>query len=131
MAQNNSVFVFVWKTSDDSCGSPNRRIDMNQVTNPKSLGFTWKKIANLQGVSICFWSLHFCNRLFCCRQFCKTSICISCCRSRWFTCTNPMKLSVFISTLSSLVLGNSLSNTYWTDGFWFYASAHLPCSQNL
>ena len=43
MAQNNSVFDFVWKTSNDSAGKPNLRTDMNQVTNLKSLGFTWKK----------------------------------------------------------------------------------------
>ena len=43
MAQNNSVFVFAWKTSNASRGRPNLRIDMNQVTNLKSLDFTWKK----------------------------------------------------------------------------------------
>ena len=43
MAQNKSVFVFVWKTSNDSRGRPNLRIDMNQVTNLKSLGFIWKE----------------------------------------------------------------------------------------
>ena len=43
MAQNNLVFAFVWKTSNDSCGRPNLRIDMNQVTNLKSMGFTRKK----------------------------------------------------------------------------------------
>ena len=48
MAQNNSVFV--WKTSNYSCGKPNLRNDINQVTNLKSLGFTWKRIASLLGV---------------------------------------------------------------------------------
>ena len=43
MVQNNSVFVFVWKTSNDSRGRPNLRVNMNQVTNIKSLRFTWKK----------------------------------------------------------------------------------------
>ena len=43
MAQNSSVFAFVWKTSNDSRGGPNLIIDMNQVTNLKSLAFTWKK----------------------------------------------------------------------------------------
>ena len=42
MAQNNSVF-FVWKISNDDRERPNLRIVMNQVTNLKSLGFTWKK----------------------------------------------------------------------------------------
>ena len=43
MAQNNSVFVFVEKNSNDCHGRPNLSINMNQVTNLKSLGFTWKK----------------------------------------------------------------------------------------
>ena len=42
MAQNNSLFV--WKTSNYL------RNDMNKVTNLKSLGFTWERIANLMGV---------------------------------------------------------------------------------
>ena len=37
MAQNNSVFVFVWKTSNGSLRKPNLRVDMNQVTNLKSM----------------------------------------------------------------------------------------------
>ena len=40
--QNNAVFV--WKTSKYSRGRPNVRNDMNQGTNLKSLGFTWKRI---------------------------------------------------------------------------------------
>ena len=43
MAQNNSVVVFVQKTSNDSLGIPNLKIDMNQVTNLKSLCFYMKK----------------------------------------------------------------------------------------
>ena len=46
MAQNNSVFVFVQKTSNYSCGGPNLTIDMNQVTNPKNTGFYMKKEKN-------------------------------------------------------------------------------------
>ena len=46
--------VFVQKTSNYSHGRPNLRIDMNQVANLKSLGFTWKKIANLLGISTSF-----------------------------------------------------------------------------
>ena len=48
MAQNNSVFV--WKTSNYCRRGPNLRNDLNQVTNMKSLGFTWKIIVNLLGV---------------------------------------------------------------------------------
>ena len=48
MAQNNSLFV--WKTSSCSRGRSNLRIDMNQVTNLKSLGFTQERLAKLLGV---------------------------------------------------------------------------------
>ena len=48
MAQNNSAFV--WETSNCSRGRPNLRNDTNQVTNMYSLGFTWKRIADLLGV---------------------------------------------------------------------------------
>ena len=51
MAQNNAGFLFVQKTSNDSCGRPNLRIDMNQATNLKSLGFTWRKVADLLVIS--------------------------------------------------------------------------------
>ena len=56
LAQNNSVFV--WKTSNFSCGRPNVKNDRNQRTNLKSLGFTWKRIANLLGF---FPEVVFCN----------------------------------------------------------------------
>ena len=42
MAQNNSVFAFASKTSNDSRERPKLRVDMNQVTNLKSMDFTWK-----------------------------------------------------------------------------------------
>ena len=71
MAQNNSVFVFVWKTSNNSHGGPNLIIDMNQVTNLKSLGFYMEKIGNWLGVSTSLWSQYFCNRPFCGRRCCK------------------------------------------------------------
>ena len=72
-------FVFVWKTSNNTRGRPNLRINMNQVTNLESLDFTWKKIASLLGVSTIFLTPYFCNRPFCGRRCSKTSICISCC----------------------------------------------------
>ena len=43
IAQNKAVFVSVRKTSNNSRGRLNLRIDMKQVTNLKLLGFTWKK----------------------------------------------------------------------------------------
>ena len=43
MGQNNSAFIFFRKTSSKSRGRPNLRADMSQVTNLKSLRFTWKK----------------------------------------------------------------------------------------
>ena len=42
MAQNNSVFAFASKTSNDSRERPKLRADMNQVANLKSMDFTWK-----------------------------------------------------------------------------------------
>ena len=48
MAQKNSVFV--WKTSNYSCGRSKLRNNLNQVTNLKSLGIKWKKIVKLVGV---------------------------------------------------------------------------------
>ena len=44
MAQNNSLFV--WKTKY-SRGRSNLRSDMNQLTNLKSMAFTWERKANL------------------------------------------------------------------------------------
>ena len=44
MAQNKSVFIFVGKTSNGSRGRLDLRIDMNQITNLKLLGFTWKML---------------------------------------------------------------------------------------
>ena len=82
-------FLFLFGNFKRQSWRPNFRIDMNQVTNLKSLGLIWKKIANLVGVTASFWSPYFYNRPFCGRRRCKTSICISCCRSRWFTYTNP------------------------------------------
>ena len=71
---------FVRKTLNDGRGRPNLRTDMNQVTNLKSLDFTWKKVAKLLVVSMEFSrSPYFCNYPFCGRMCCKTSICISCC----------------------------------------------------
>ena len=67
----------------------------------------------------CFWSSHFFNYLFCGRSCCKTSIiCISC-WSRWFTSTNPKKLTVSPLLRPPLILGNSLLNFCVTGGCWF------------
>ena len=93
MVQNNPVFV--QKTSNYSRGRSNLRTDMTQITNLKSLGFTWKKIGGVFTWSFspgclmlhrlpwflwyCFWSAFFFNPLFVGRPCCKTStICISC-----------------------------------------------------
>ena len=128
MTQNN--WRFVWKTSNYSRGRSNLRNDMNQVTNLKSLGFRGERIASkfigsfswgcfmrhrLQWfLWCCFWSPYFFNRSFCGRPCCKTSvICISC-WSRWFTSTNPMKLTAFTSPPSTSYTGNQFS--FVTDG---------------
>ena len=59
MAQSNSAFVFVCKISNNSHGRPNLKIDMKQVTNLKSLGFTWKKTdPSTLTVSLCVTQFH-------------------------------------------------------------------------
>ena len=88
---------------------------MNQVTNLKSLAFTWKKIANLLVIYSRFWRPYFCNRLFCGRRCCKTSICIIYCRNKWLTCINPMNSqpshhlsywgTVFLTLVEQMVAG--------------------------
>ena len=117
------------------------RNDLNQVTNLKSLGFKWKRIANLLGVFpkivLCkihfhgFFDVAFDSHIFSIVRFvvdcCKTSfICISCC-SRWFTSTNPKKLSAFIPPPLPLVLG-SLPNSYGTNGCWFLSISPFAMS---
>ena len=93
---------------------------MNQIINLKSLDFTRKKIANLLGVSKSFWSPYFCNRPFCGRKCCKTSTNITCCRSRWFIYTTTLWSSLLSPALPPpLVLENSFSNSWWTDGCYF------------
>ena len=107
MAQNSSGFFCSenfkrqsWKTILENWHKPSYK---SEIT-----GFYMEKIAFLLGVFSSFWFPYFCNRPFCSRKCCKNNICISCCRSRWFTSTNPMKLSAFASLPRPLVLGNSL-----------------------
>ena len=127
MTKNNSVFL--WKIPNYSSGRPNLRIDMNQVTNLKSLASTWKKIANLVGVfsEIALWDIDFRgffdvafdpHHLFCSRPCCKTGIiCISC-WSRWFTSTNPKKLSALPVLPPPFVLGKVIPNSCVADVCW-------------
>ena len=60
MAENKSVLV--WKTSNYTRGRPELINDLNQVKNLKSVGFTWKRIANLVGV---FSEVVLCDIEFC------------------------------------------------------------------
>ena len=113
MAQINSVFVFVRKTSNDSCRSPNLRIDMSQVTNLKSLGFTWKN----SKCTLSFYKFlqHFCNRP------CKTNICISCCRSSWLLAPNLWSSLLSHPLAPPLVLGNwQVGRFAWLDYLQFH-----------
>ena len=132
MAQDNPLFL--WKTSNYSRGRPNLRNEMDQVTNLKSLGFTWKRIANLLGVFpevvLCVIEFHgFFDVAF------DPSISSIVC----FMVDHIEKLVLFVSfskaddspapTLKSsllspllsppLVLGNSVLNSCVTDGYWF------------
>ena len=132
MAQNNSVFV--WETSNYSRGRPNLRNDLNQITNLKSLGFTWKSIANLMGV---FPEFLLCDMDF--RGFFDVAFHPHISSIVRFVVDRVAKLVLFVSvaeaadspapTLRSsllspllpppLVLGNSLPNSCVADGCWF------------
>ena len=59
--QNHSLYV--WKTLNYGPGRQNLRNDMNQVKNLKSLGFIWKRIANLLGVlpDVVLCDIDFCG----------------------------------------------------------------------
>ena len=92
---------------------------MNQRTNLKSLGFIWKK-QKIYGKSPQVFDRHnFEIVCFVVDGVTKFGICINCCRSRWFTCTNPMNLFTFISLSPPLVPGDSFSNACWAVGCWF------------
>ena len=104
MAQN--ISVFVWKTSNESWKTKLENWHELSISNKFEItGFYMETIVNLQGVSI--------SGVY------KTNICISCCRSRWFTCTKPMELSNFTSSPSTSCTGKNLSNSSWTYGCWF------------
>ena len=74
----------------------------------------------------CFWFQYFFDRPICGRQCCKTSIiCISC-WSRWFTSTNPKKLTAFTSLPFTSYTGEySLPNSCVTHGCWFSLISHF------
>ena len=132
MAQNDSVFV--WKTSNYSRGRPNLRNNMNQVTNLKSLGFKWKRIASLLGV---FPEVGLCDIDF--RGFFDVAFNPHVSSIFRFMVDRVAKQVLFVSlaeaddspapTLKSsllspllptpLVLGNSFPNSCVTDGCWF------------
>ena len=133
MAQSNSLFV--WKTSNCSRGRSSLGIYMNQVINLNSLGFTWKRIANLLGV---FPEVFLCDIDF--RAFCdvafnphiysivhfvlvhatKLVLFVSVAEVNDSQASNPKKLSAFASPPSTpYILGNSLPNSCETDTYWF------------
>ena len=73
-------------------------------------------MANLLGASTSFWSSFFCNYAFCGRRCCKISICI---REGDDSPTPTLWNFLFSPTfLPPLVLGNSLSNSCWINGYW-------------
>ena len=130
MAQNNSVFVFAQKTSNDSCQWTNLRIDMNQVTSLKSLDFTWKKIANLLGVYTSFRCPYICNCQFCGRQCFKFRICISCCRGRLFPARILWSSLLYISPPSTSWYLETVFLTFVQQMVArFHPSAFLPFCQ--
>ena len=135
MSENNSVFLFVQKTSNDSRGRPNLRIDMNLVTDLKSLCVTWKNSKFTWSMEISR-SLHkflihfFFNLPFYNRWCCKTSIWVSCWRmihqhqpyEALCFCLPSLYLlcwgTVFLTLVEQVIAG-------------FLSSSILPCSPNL
>ena len=103
MTQNNSGFFFFccsknlqlqsWKTKFENWHEPSNKSEI--------IGFYMEKIADIVEVSLYLWSSYLSNRLFCCKLYCKTSVCVSFCRSRRFSCTSPMKLAASTSPLPS------------------------------
>ena len=84
--------------------------------------FMWHR--HLWFLWCCFWSPYFFNRPFCGRPYCKTSnICISC-WSRWFTSTNPKKLTAFTSPLSTSYTGEQSS--WFLCNRWLLIFIHQP-----
>ena len=108
MAQSNSVFAFIWKTSNDSRGRTNLRVDMNQVTNLKSLEFFTN-----------FWSPYF-GYLY---QFI---------RRRWFTCTHSVKLSddCWFSSINPFVLFAKYLNEF-TISYGAFSLFMIPFTRGM
>ena len=122
---------------------------MKQVTNPKSLGFTWKRTANLLGVSpeavLCdidlrgFFDVAFDPHIssivrFVVDRVAKLALFVSVAEAD--DSPAPILSSSLLSPLlpPPLILANSLPNSCGTNGCWvagFHPSALLPCSPNL
>ena len=138
MAKNNSLFL--WKTSNNSHGWSNLRNELNQVTNLKSLGFTQERIAKLLGV---FPEVVLCDTDFSGFFHVASDLHIS--SIVHFVVDCVAKLILFVSVVESddslaptlrnsllspllpppLILGNSLPNSYATDGCWFSSISHF------
>ena len=120
---------------------------MNQVTNLKLLGFTWKRIANLLGV---FPEVFLCDIDF--RGFSQVAFDPHVSSIVRFVVYRVAKLVLFVSvaeaddspapTLRSslfspllhppLILGNSLPNFCVTDGYWFSSiSPFAMCTKSI
>ena len=113
---------------------------MNRVTNLKSLGFTWKRIASLLGV---FPEVSLCDIDF--HGFFDVAFDSHISSMVHFIVDHVAKLVLFVSVaeagdspaptlrsslLSPLllpfhVLGNSLPNSCVTDGYWFSSIYHV------
>ena len=113
---------------------------MNQVTNLKSLGFTWERIVNVVGV---FPEVVLCNINFC--GFFEVAFHPHISSIVRFVVDHVANLVLFLSvaeaddspapTLRSsllspllplpLILGNSLPNSCATDGCWFLSINHF------
>ena len=132
MAQNNSLFV--WKTSNCSRERSNLKNDMNQVTNPQSLGFTQERIANLlrvfPGVVLCdigfrgFFDVAFDLHIFSIFRFMVdlvAKLVLFVLVAEADDSPAPTLKSLLLSPLlpPPLILGSSLPNSCVADGCWF------------
>ena len=119
MAQKNSVYVFIRKTSSDSRGRLNLRFDMNQGTNLKSLGFTWRKYYIYRESPKAF-DPHI-SAIF---RFVVDGVGKLLFVTAVVEADDSSAPTLWTSLLSSplppsLVLGNCLSIYCWTEGCWF------------
>ena len=105
--------------SNDSRWRPNLRIDMNQVTILKFLGFTWKKW-QIYWESLPFLDLHISAIARLVVDGVAKPVVVSVVVEADDSHASTLWKSLLFPNLPQLlVLGSRLSNSCWTDSFWF------------